>query len=134
MHAQQGQKTGFYADQRDSRAFLGRVVRAQVQQQQAAAGSGSSSSGSGVSVLDLCCYSGGFALSAAAAGVSRVVGKLLLLLLLLLLRLLLLLLLLVPFVCRSALLTTGTRRSRCRCFAALVISRCNAVPFDCGIS
>ncbi|KAG2451961.1 hypothetical protein HYH02_003734 [Chlamydomonas schloesseri] len=74
-----GQKTGFYADQRDSRAFLGRVVRAQVQQQQqqqAAAGSSSSgsSSSSGVSVLDLCCYSGGFALSAAAAGASRVVG------------------------------------------------------------
>ncbi|GFR46311.1 hypothetical protein Agub_g7876, partial [Astrephomene gubernaculifera] len=28
----------------------------------------------GVSVLDLCCYSGGFALAAAAAGASRVVG------------------------------------------------------------
>eukprot|EP00198_Chlamydomonas_reinhardtii_P008920 XP_001698257.1 RNA methyl transferase-related protein [Chlamydomonas reinhardtii] len=69
-----GQKTGFYADQRDSRAFLARVVRAQAQQ---ASGSSSGSSGSGSAgptVLDLCCYSGGFALSAAAAGASRVVG------------------------------------------------------------
>ncbi|KXZ55619.1 hypothetical protein GPECTOR_2g1169 [Gonium pectorale] len=61
----QGQKTGFYADQRDSRAFLGDLVRRQV-----AARSG----GPGPSVLDLCCYSGGFALAAAAAGASRVVG------------------------------------------------------------
>ncbi|MEW5304404.1 MAG: hypothetical protein WDW36_007015 [Sanguina aurantia] len=51
----EGQKTGFYADQRDSRAFIAGVSR-------------------GRSVLDLCCYSGGFALSAAAGGASRAVG------------------------------------------------------------
>lgn len=51
-----GQKTGFYADQRDSRAYLGGVV--------AAAGR----------VLDLCCYTGGFALSAAVAGAGQVTG------------------------------------------------------------
>ncbi|GLC36295.1 hypothetical protein PLESTF_001731500 [Pleodorina starrii] len=57
-----GQKTGFYADQRDSRTFLAGLVRA-------AAGAGSPPA-----LLDLCCYSGGFALAAAAAGAARVVG------------------------------------------------------------
>ncbi|GIL48280.1 hypothetical protein Vafri_4927 [Volvox africanus] len=57
-----GQKTGFYADQRDSRAFLAGLVRAQT------------AAGSPPALLDLCCYSGGFALSAAAAGAARVVG------------------------------------------------------------
>jgi 23S rRNA (cytosine1962-C5)-methyltransferase len=45
-----GQKTGFYADQRDSRAFI------------AAAAAG------GKTVLDLCCFTGGFSVSAAVAG------------------------------------------------------------------
>lgn len=48
-------QTGFYADQRDSRA----VVR------QLAAGR---------SVLDMCCFSGGFALSAAAGGATAALG------------------------------------------------------------
>lgn len=52
----QGQKTGYYADQRDTRAFVAG----------AAAG--------GKSVLDLCCYSGGFALAAAHAGAGDVTG------------------------------------------------------------
>ena len=50
-----GQKTGFYADQRDSRKFL----RACVQ---------------GKRVLDLCCYSGGFAINSALYGAESVVG------------------------------------------------------------
>lgn len=54
--APQGQKTGFYADQRDSRAFLASLVQP------------------GCSVLDLCCYSGGFALAAAAAGAGTAIG------------------------------------------------------------
>lgn len=59
----QGQKTGFYADQRDSRTFLAGLARAQA------------AAGSSPTLLDLCCYSGGFALAAAAAGASRVVGE-----------------------------------------------------------
>ena len=51
-----GQKTGFYADQRDSRAFLHSVITPKSD------------------VLDLCCYSGGFALNAAAAGAASVLG------------------------------------------------------------
>ncbi len=51
-----GQKTGFYADQRGSRAFLRGVVAP------------------GSNVLDLCCYSGGFALNAALAGAASVLG------------------------------------------------------------
>ncbi|KAF5833136.1 S-adenosyl-L-methionine-dependent methyltransferase [Dunaliella salina] len=50
-----GQKTGFYADQRDNRAFVARLCR-------------------GKTVLDLCCYSGGFAIAAAAAGAEKVIG------------------------------------------------------------
>lgn len=49
------QKTGFYADQRDSRALLRTLAN-------------------GKSVLDLCCYTGGFALSAGAGGAERVLG------------------------------------------------------------
>lgn len=45
----QGQKTGFYFDQRDNRARLGELVQ-------------------GGRVLDVCCYSGGFALAAARSG------------------------------------------------------------------
>ena len=51
-----GQKTGFYADQRDSRAFLRGIVAP------------------GSDVLDLCCYSGGFAVNAALAGAASVLG------------------------------------------------------------
>lgn len=51
-----GQKTGFYADQRDSRLLLRSLA-------------------SGSSVLDLCCYSGGFALNAALGGASYITGK-----------------------------------------------------------
>ena len=51
-----GQKTGFYADQRDSRAFLRGIVAP------------------GSAVLDLCCYSGGFAVNAALAGAASVLG------------------------------------------------------------
>jgi 23S rRNA G2069 N7-methylase RlmK/C1962 C5-methylase RlmI len=50
-----GQKTGFYCDQRDSRART-----------RAAA--------AGARVLDLCCYSGGFAISAALGGAAHVTG------------------------------------------------------------
>lgn len=48
-----GHKTGFFCDQRDNRRFL-------------------ASLSSGRRVLDLCCYTGGFALSAARAGAERV--------------------------------------------------------------
>lgn len=50
-----GQKTGFYADQRDNRMFLGRLVRDRT-------------------VLDLHAYTGGFALYAAVNGAKEVMG------------------------------------------------------------
>ncbi len=50
-----GQKTGFYCDQRENR----RLVRSMAK---------------GRRVLDLYCYTGGFALSAAAGGAAQVVG------------------------------------------------------------
>lgn len=50
-----GQKTGFYADQRDNRQIIAFLCKDK-------------------SVLDLCCYSGGFALNAAMHGASHVVG------------------------------------------------------------
>jgi 23S rRNA (cytosine1962-C5)-methyltransferase len=50
-----GQKTGWYYDQRESRAFIASLAR-------------------GKSVLDACCYSGGFALAAAKAGAREAVG------------------------------------------------------------
>ena len=50
-----GQKTGFYCDQRDNRAFLGPLC-------------------AGKSVLDLYCYSGGFALNAAKHGATAALG------------------------------------------------------------
>ena len=50
-----GHKTGFFCDQRDNR----RVV---------------ASMAAGKSVLDLCCYTGGFAVHAAKAGAKKVVG------------------------------------------------------------
>lgn len=52
-----GQKTGFYADQRDSRAYVRSLVTP------------------GSRVLDLCCYSGGFAINAALAGAGSVTGE-----------------------------------------------------------
>ena len=51
-----GQKTGFYADQRDNRFWLQSVAKDK-------------------SILDLCCYSGGFALIAAVGGASEVTGN-----------------------------------------------------------
>ncbi len=49
VHFGTGHKTGFFCDQRDNRITLAKHT-------------------SGKSVLDLCCYSGGFAISAAKAG------------------------------------------------------------------
>ncbi len=53
---QAGQKTGFYVDQRDSRALIGSLSK-------------------GKMVLDLYCYTGGFALAAAAGGATEVTGE-----------------------------------------------------------
>jgi 23S rRNA G2069 N7-methylase RlmK/C1962 C5-methylase RlmI len=50
-----GQKTGFYADQRENRAYVAGTAN-------------------GRRVLDLCCYSGGFALAAAKAGAAQALG------------------------------------------------------------
>ncbi|XP_021299435.1 uncharacterized protein LOC110428084 isoform X3 [Herrania umbratica] len=51
----EGQKTGFYADQRENRKFLSTISR-------------------GRKVLDICCYSGGFALNAAKGGAMSITG------------------------------------------------------------
>ena len=51
----EGQKTGFYADQRENRHFISTIS-------------------DGQKVLDVCCYSGGFALNAARAGARNVTG------------------------------------------------------------
>ncbi|KAM0948702.1 putative 23S rRNA (cytosine(1962)-C(5))-methyltransferase [Dioscorea sansibarensis] len=50
-----GQKTGFYADQRDNRRLISLISKEQ-------------------KVLDVCCYSGGFALNAAKGGADYVIG------------------------------------------------------------
>ncbi|KAK4253558.1 hypothetical protein QN277_010215 [Acacia crassicarpa] len=50
-----GQKTGFYADQRENRQFVSRIS-------------------DGQKVLDICCYSGGFALNAMRGGAVNVTG------------------------------------------------------------
>ena len=50
-----GHKTGFFCDQRENRAYVAELSK-------------------GKDVLDLCCYTGGFAVSAAKAGANRVVG------------------------------------------------------------
>ncbi|KAK9814163.1 hypothetical protein WJX72_001460 [[Myrmecia] bisecta] len=50
-----GQKTGFYADQRESRQLIRSLAK-------------------GKRVLDLCCYTGGFAMCAAVGGASHVTG------------------------------------------------------------
>lgn len=52
-----GQKTGFYADQRENRHFISKISNGQ-------------------KVLDLCCYSGGFALNALRGGAVNVTGML----------------------------------------------------------
>jgi len=51
----EGQKTGFYLDQRENRLAVTRYLR-------------------GKRVLDLCCYTGGFALNAARHGAAEVTG------------------------------------------------------------
>lgn len=50
-----GQKTGFYADQRENREYI-------------------SSISDGQRVLDICCYTGGFALNAAGGGALSITG------------------------------------------------------------
>lgn len=55
VHFDSGHKTGFFCDQRDNRHQLGRLCR-------------------GKSVLDVCCYTGGFSVMAAAQGASEVTG------------------------------------------------------------
>ena len=50
-----GQKTGFYADQRENRQFISTISNGQ-------------------KVLDVCCYSGGFAINAALGGAIDVAG------------------------------------------------------------
>jgi 23S rRNA (cytosine1962-C5)-methyltransferase len=50
-----GHKTGFFCDQRENRRALAEMA-------------------SGKSVLDLCCYTGGFAIAAARGGAARVTG------------------------------------------------------------
>jgi 23S rRNA G2069 N7-methylase RlmK/C1962 C5-methylase RlmI len=50
-----GQKTGFYADQRENKAFVAGTAK-------------------GRRMLDLCCYTGGFALAAAKAGAAQALG------------------------------------------------------------
>ncbi|PCJ62235.1 MAG: RlmI/RlmK family 23S rRNA methyltransferase [Planctomycetota bacterium] len=50
-----GHKTGFFLDQRDNRKYMSSKVKDK-------------------DVLDLCCYSGGFAISAAKAGAKNVIG------------------------------------------------------------
>ncbi len=52
---EQGQKTGYFLDQRENRARLGRLCR-------------------GATVLDAYCYAGGFALAALNGGAARAVG------------------------------------------------------------
>jgi len=58
----EGHKSGFFCDQRENRARLRALVERLVEE------------GRPPSVLDVCCYTGGFALNAAAAGASEVRG------------------------------------------------------------
>ncbi len=55
LDLERGHKTGFYIDQRDNRALARHFAK-------------------GAEVLDLCCYTGGFALNIAAAGAKMVTG------------------------------------------------------------
>jgi 23S rRNA (cytosine1962-C5)-methyltransferase len=50
-----GHKTGFFCDQRENRKAVAELAR-------------------GKDLLDLCCYTGGFAIAAAKAGANRVIG------------------------------------------------------------
>jgi len=59
---EEGHKTGFFCDQRDNRKHLADVVARLV------------AAGRPPRVLDICCYTGGFALNAAAAGAQEVRG------------------------------------------------------------
>jgi len=59
-----GQKTGFYADQRESRLFVRQLVEAATRGNERKP----------FRVLDLCSFHGGFALSAAKGGATEVVG------------------------------------------------------------
>ncbi len=52
IHFEEGHKTGFFCDQRDNRRDLARFC-------------------AGRSVLDLCCYTGGFGLNALVRGQAR---------------------------------------------------------------
>lgn len=51
----EGQKTGFYTDQRENRLYISSISKGQ-------------------KVLDICCYTGGFALNAARGGALSVTG------------------------------------------------------------
>lgn len=51
----EGQKTGFYADQRENRQYISSISKGQ-------------------KVLDIYCYTGGFALNAACSGALSVTG------------------------------------------------------------
>lgn len=53
VNLETGHKTGYFLDQRDNRAFLSNFTK-------------------GKSVLDLCCYTGGFSISAALAGATTI--------------------------------------------------------------
>ncbi|HEY2573362.1 MAG TPA: class I SAM-dependent rRNA methyltransferase, partial [Verrucomicrobiaceae bacterium] len=55
VNFESGHKTGFFCDQRDNRAQFARWAR-------------------GLKVLDVCCYTGGFAVSAKAGGANEVTG------------------------------------------------------------
>ncbi|XP_074296015.1 uncharacterized protein LOC141623756 isoform X2 [Silene latifolia] len=54
-HRSMVKKTGFYADQRENRQFIATIAK-------------------GKTVLDICCYSGGFALNALKGGAASVTG------------------------------------------------------------
>jgi 23S rRNA (cytosine1962-C5)-methyltransferase len=58
----EGHKSGFFCDQRENRARLSALVQRLVAE------------GNPPTVLDVCCYTGGFALNAAAAGAGEVRG------------------------------------------------------------
>ena len=57
-----GHKTGFFCDQRENRRRLAEEVKRCIERK------------GSCTVADICCYSGGFALSAAMAGATKVVG------------------------------------------------------------
>ncbi|GAX79552.1 hypothetical protein CEUSTIGMA_g6993.t1 [Chlamydomonas eustigma] len=76
-----GQKTGFYADQRESRAYLATMCRGKSVLDLCCYRCGGKSvldlccyRCEGKSVLDLCCYSGAFTIHAAKAGATAALG------------------------------------------------------------